>query len=702
MGTVYLAGQVRPVERRVALKVIRSDVLDRQTRLRFDAERIALARLSHPCIAQLYEAGETEDGSPYFAMEVVTGTPITTYCDEGRLDLRQRLELFRGVCEGVGHAHHKAILHRDLKPQNIMVTEVDGRPRPKIIDFGIAKAMDQPLVEATLMTQHGMIGTPAYMSPEGVVDSSVVDTRSDVYSLGVLLYELLVGVRPHGRKDDGPLQTIRRILEEEPARPRSKWRSLEPETRQAAAAQRQRADAVLERELRGDLEWIVMKAIAKEPDRRYDTASELAADIGRFLNNEPIEARPVSSAYQLKKFAQRHRGLVVSATLIVGLLIAGVFGTSIGLLRARSEAAAARRAENEAAEVADFVMTMFDQIDPLDAANLGGPRGEGVTALNLLDSGADRARTELQDEPEVQARIFQTLGRVYSSLDSPDKAQPLLEESVAINERLHGPLHVDTIRSQRDLGRLLENMGDYDGAARLYEASMASALTLLGERNPETIRSTQFAAKLLLTRGDVDRARHMLIRNVEIARQVLGDRHPVVADGINALAWSDYSQGDLAEAESRFREVVRYGLDRTEDPEATGVAGAGSPSVAIALNNLAWVLAVQDKIGEAEETIDSALAIMRRTLPPDHWRIANAESILGSIRARQGRFAEAEKLLTESLPVVRESTGEGSPYTRVLLERLADLSQRMGEPIKEQAIRHRWREAGGLGTAPKK
>ncbi len=696
MGTVYLAEQHEPIERRVALKVIINASLDAQTLLRFDAERRALARLEHPNIAHLYDVGSTEDGSPFFAMELIQGTPVTAFCNRNRLNIEARLEIFVKICDGVAHAHQKGILHRDLKPGNILVTKVDGTPIAKIIDFGIAKAMDQPLVEATLQTECGFIGTPAYMSPEIVEGSENVDTRSDVYSLGVILYELLVGVRPLGEAHEAPQQVLRRILDEEPLRPSTRWRSMDPGARGTAAHNLGFDEPLIGKKLKGDIDWIVMKAIAREPEQRYSSAHDLAADITRHLRHEAVEACPESTAYLVRKFVRRNKGLVVSLCAILILLLAGIAGTSIGLLQARrssalarTEAASARQAEAEAGLVSEFLISLFEDVDPLDAKRLDVPHGENVSARQLLDRGTQRIRQELQEQPQLRATLLRTLGRVYSSLDLPNEAHPLLEEAVELTSELHGELHIETIQSQRDLGRLLENLTDYEGASHLYEQSMQNALDLFGEEHEETIRSTQFAAKLLLTRGEVDRAQPMLARNIEVARQVLGNDDPAVADGVNALAWLHYSRGEYEAAEQRFREAAGFGLARYGQGDADRETLDDNPNLAIAYNNLAWVLVLRNKIDEAEETIEAAMGAMRRTLPAAHWRIANAESILGAIRTRQGRFDEAERLLLESLPKVRESTGERSPYTRVLLERLIDCYERWNKPQRAEKYRQR-------------
>jgi serine/threonine protein kinase len=345
MGTVWVAEQSAPVKRRVALKVIKPGMDSRQVLSRFEAERQALALMDHPNIAKVYDGGMTDEGRPFFVMEYVKGMPITEYCDHARLSIADRLKLFVPVCQAVQHAHHKGIIHRDLKPSNILICLYDGQPVPKVIDFGLAKAMHQPLTEHTLYTAHGlMVGTPLYMSPEQAeLNNLDVDTRTDIYSLGVILYELLTGTTPLEKlqfKDAAFQEILRLIKEVEPQRP-----SLKISTSlslPSIAAQRNLEPAQLSRTVRGDLDWIVMKSLEKERSRRYETATSLAHDIERFLDNEPVQARPPSTAYRLRKFTQRNKAAVTAGLLIAASLL---LGTAISTWQAIRATAAERRSQ---------------------------------------------------------------------------------------------------------------------------------------------------------------------------------------------------------------------------------------------------------------------------------------------------------------------------------------------------------------------
>ena len=341
MGIIYLARQKQPIQRQVALKVVKAGMDSKQVVARFEAERQALALLDHPNVAHVYDAGMTKDGHPYFSMEYVSGPPITEYCDRQKLSIEDRLRLFIQVCEGVQNAHQKGIIHRDLKPSNILVSTENGKPLPKIIDFGVAKALTTPLTEHTLFTEQGqLLGTPEYMSPEQAeLTRHDIDTRADVYSLGILLYELLTGALPFGRdvlKRAGFTEILRIIREEDPLRPSARLSSLGTESSHTADSRKTSLN-LLPRRVRGDLDWIVMKALEKDRNRRYGTAAELAADIGRHLNSEPVQAGPPTVSYRLSKFVHRHRVGVLATSLAVAALTAGSIVATCGLLKARQE-----------------------------------------------------------------------------------------------------------------------------------------------------------------------------------------------------------------------------------------------------------------------------------------------------------------------------------------------------------------------------
>jgi len=449
MGEVWEAEQTEPVRRHVALKLVKLGMDTESFVARFEAERQALALMDHPCIARVFDAGATPEGRPYFVMELVRGEPIGDYCDAHRLNTRERLELFIKVCEGVQHAHQKGIIHRDMKPSNVLAMEVDGRPVPKIIDFGLAKATSFQLSEHDAHTQLGqMMGTPDYMSPEQAsMTITDVDTRTDVYSLGVMLYELLVGALPFDKRElrsAGIDEMRRKIREQTPPRPSTRVVTA-PET---TSVNRDIEPKALIRRLQGDLDWIVMKAIEKDRNRRYSSASELAADIERHLNKLPVLAGPPSAVYRLGKFVQRHRLGVVAAGVLLVSLLAGIVGTTTGLLRAlRAEQLASQEAER-ATQISTFLVELFEVADPAKA------QGETISARQMLDQGVRRIERRLTEQPVMRARLMATIGSVYRKLGLSSEAAPLLVQSLRTQEDLLGPNHPEVAETLVSLAAL--------------------------------------------------------------------------------------------------------------------------------------------------------------------------------------------------------------------------------------------------------
>lgn len=446
MGEVWLAEQKEPIKRQVAFKLIKLGMDTKEVVARFDSERQALAVMDHPNIAKVFDAGVSATGRPYFVMELVRGVPVNEYCDNRRLSTAKRIELFMDICRAVQHAHQKGVIHRDLKPSNVLISEQDDKPVPKVIDFGIAKAVGYNLTPHTLVTSIGqLVGTPAYMSPEQAERGGFdVDTRTDVYSLGVMLYELLVGAKPLDLKVKAQHAIHEAIRDSQVPKPSTRLTSLGAQ-KGTIAAHRQTTPDQLERELKGDLDWIVLKSIEKDRSRRYDTVNGLAMELRRYLNNEPVMARPPSIAYRTRKFIRRHQTAVLAGCLILLALLGGITAATVGLLRAQRAEALALEEATTAERVSDFMIQLFEVADP------GVARGNSITAREILDEGAARIESDLQDEPAIRARLLHTMGRVYWELGLEQESAKMLEEAVSLRKTTLGDEHPDVAESLRAL-----------------------------------------------------------------------------------------------------------------------------------------------------------------------------------------------------------------------------------------------------------
>jgi serine/threonine protein kinase len=637
MGEVWLAEQKQPVRRRVAIKLIKAGMDTREVVARFESERQALALMDHPAIAKVFDAGSTPQGRPYFAMEYVPGMPITDYCDQHKLTMRQRLELFVAVCDGVQHAHQKAVLHRDLKPSNILVGEVDGKPAPRIIDFGVAKATAQRLTAGTTFTRAGaIIGTPGYMSPEQADSAGVdVDTRTDVYSLGVVLYELLVGVLPLDLSGTPPDQALRRLREEDVPRPSTKLRTLGDRT--GITARNRSADGpTLARQLRGDVDAIALKALEKDRSRRYATPSEFAADIGRYLRHEPVLARRAGAGYRARKYIRRHRlGAAVAATAAVLLLSAAV-AQNFALRRVRRE-------RDRADRIAAFMTGMFKVSDPSAA------RGNSITAREILDKASKDIDTGLSKDPEMQAQMMQTMGGVYDGLGLYSQAQSLFTRAVDIRRRVLGPQSPDTLASMSSLGWILSVQGGpLAEAEKLLRETVDTQRRVLGLEHPDTLRSTHRLASVFYREGRLAEAEKLDREVLDIARRVLGPEHPSTQSSMSNLALVLNDEGRHAEAEKLEREALDI---------RRRVLGPDHPDTLRSMVGLAANLDDQGRYAAAEKLMREVLDIERRVLGPEHPNTLFSLVALAMVLNHQGRYAEAEKLLRETREIQRRVLG---------------------------------------------
>ena len=673
-GSVFMAEQELPVRRKVALKIIKLGMDTRQVIARFEAERQALAMMDHPNIAKVLEAGATETGRPYFVMELVRGVRITEYCDDQKLTPHQRIELFIQVCNAVQHAHQKGIIHRDLKPSNILVTMHDDRAVPKVIDFGIAKATNQRLTEKTLFTDyHQFIGTPAYMSPEQAQMSELdVDTRSDIYSLGVLLYELLTGTTPFDAKQllSQPYSDIQRIIREvEPPRPSTRLSALAEKTLSMMADQRHCDPRHLSRMLHGDLDWIVMKCLEKDRTRRYETAYGLAQDINRHLNNEPISARPPSTAYRLGKLIRRNKLIWFAGASIA---VAGIVGSGVSIWmlfqerQAHLQALAAEklqsqlRVEAEANEqkmkeeaaksrhISKFLKDMLTGLTPSIA------QGRDTTLLReFLDKTSQRIGTELKDQPDVEADLRLTMGTVYQELGSLRQAEEMFRQTLLLRQHFEGNQD-DRAGTYEDLADVLRAEAKYSDAEVASRQALALDVSLHGN---DSLSVARVLATLAISVGEQDRypeAEAMDRESLRIEQKVLGIDDPSDAMTLNSLGQTLKDEDKLVEAEQVHRQALT--IQRK-------VLGPQDPEVAVTLDNLGGVYKSEGKLPDADEMFREGLAI-RRKLPADKQPdVAMSLDNLGQLLRDEGKFAESETLFTEAFTIRRRILGDDHSYT---------------------------------------
>jgi len=680
MGEVFEAEQLEPVRRKVALKLIKRGMESKEVLARFDAERQALALMSHPNIAQVYDAGTTTDGRPYFVMEFIQGVPVTQYCDTNRLTTDERLELFTQICDGVQHAHHKGVIHRDIKPSNVLVKIQDSKPVPQIIDFGVAKAIAQRLTEQSVFTAIGeFIGTPEYMSPEQAEMTELdIDTRTDVYSLGVVLYELLAGAPPFDGTElrrVGFSEMRRRIREDEPPRPSVRLSGLGEEST-TAAKKRRSEPSTLVKQLHGDLDWITMKALEKDRTRRYNSPGELAADISRHLRDEPVLAGPPSARYRVKKFVRRHTLGVAAGVFVVLALILGVAGIALGLVRAREAERVASQEAETATQISDFLIGLFEVSDPSEA------KGETITAREILDQGAGRIRRELNDEPLVQARLMSTMGQVYESLGLYDEAQGLEEESLAIRESELPPDHPDIATSLNLVGTILRERAEYDRANPLFQRSLDIREEVFGPESPEVAAVLNNMALLHVDRGDYEQALALYQRTLAIDQQTLGPDHPDLAGTLSNLAILHARMGELDEAKPLFEQAL-------EIREAA--YGPDHIVVAFSLNNVGAVLKDLGEFQAALPLIERSLAIKEKMLGPDHPDVARTLTNLGTLLQMLGEPERARPVFERSLAITEKMLGPDHPSVAETLINLAFLYFEQGkyaetEPLHQRAL----------------
>lgn len=685
MGEVWMAEQSKPVKRRVALKLIKKDMASREVLARFEAERQALALMNHPNIARILDTGATADGRPWFSMELVPGQPLTTYCDQNRLGIDERLKLFADVCNGLQHAHQKGIIHRDLKPSNILVAIQDGHATPKIIDFGLAKAMEstQRLTELSLFTGIGQIlGTMKYMSPEQAsLDNLDIDTRTDIYALGVILYELLTGSTPlddSTLKSQAVLKVLDMIREQDPVKPSSKLGSSTQEALKAVTGRRRTDSLRLRRVLMGDLDWIVMKALEKDRTRRYESASGFAADIRRYLNKEPVVARPPSVIYRLKKFAQKNRLSVIAASLVVLALVGGITGSTIGLFQAESARKLAVVAQQ--AEAAQRVEAEKQLQRALAAeADAERQRQEAVREREI----AERRRLEAEKNLSFAKKGNEILGSVFSGLDPNAEFNTVSELRKALSNNLQNAISlldesaisdpVSVADMQETLGLSLLGLGELPQAISLLERVKNTRLETQGTVHPQTLTSMNNLAISYEAVGELDKALPLLEESLRLRKEILEPDHPDVLATINNLAMCYESVGQLDKALPMLEETLKLSKSKL---------GLDHRDTLNSMNNLAMGYRADGQLGRAMLLLEETLNLQKSNLGLNHPQTLNCMSNLALVYMDAGHLSKALPLWEETSVLMKENLGFDHPSTLDCINKLAGCYKATDNPEK--------------------
>lgn len=666
-GVVWMAEQSKPISRRVAVKVIKAGMDTKEVLSRFDAERQALARMNHPNIARVLDAGVTLTGRPYFAMELVKGVHITRFGDDQQLDVSARLLLFGDVCAAINHAHQKGVIHRDIKPSNVLVTLDGDKPQVKVIDFGISKAIEGRLTDGTLFTRlEQFVGTPVYMSPEqaglGGLD---IDTRSDIYALGVLLYELLTGVPPFDQATlmQAGYEEMRRIIREvEPLRPSLRLTTQHADQSAPISATRQLTEGRHNRIVATDLDWIVMKAIDKSRDRRYDTAAALADDIGRFLADEPVTAKPPSASYLLSKFAKRHRA-GFQVTCGIGILLVGtvVFSTWQALRATKAEALAGQRmaqavvernakdsalqdarsernakdsALQDAQAVSRLLIEVFQRPDP-------AMDGRKVTVVDALDAASAKLNTALVGQPERLAMLLDVLAGTYEQLGQFQKSLDLQKRALEIRRGHFGLEHPDTLQSMRSTIQSYLRIGQYADARDLAEQELVIRWRIHGSNDEETLKTMRYLATGYFSTGERDKAIATLTEVIKRAGETIGENSQTVISDRWLLAHYYRAAGNDKKADE-----VEKMTSSTISPRSSSHPSNPSDSEYCAMRS------------RYIETTAEKLATSRRELGPSHVKCLELQSLLADQYCQIGQPAKAVPLQEDLVAMNREKYGE--------------------------------------------
>jgi len=721
MSVVYRAERADgQFEQTVAIKLLRG-MLDPEVIQRFRAERHILAALDHPNIAQLLDGGTTEDGRPYFVMEYVDGQPITEYCDEHRLSIEDRIDLFRTVAQTVQHAHRSLIIHRDLKPSNVFVRD-DGTV--KLLDFGIAKVLeagsDHSFAAPSTRTGQQLM-TPEYAAPEQVKGDPIT-TATDVYALGILLYELLAGRRPYALEQRSPYDVVRMVCETDPDRPSTavlKSRGDAPASSTIAEARDTDASR-LKRHLQGDLDAIVLKALRKAPHDRYETAAALADDLKAYRDGRPVQAHTGSWTYRLRKFVQRRRTTVASGTLILLLLLGYAVTLTIQANRIRAE-------RNESEAVTSFLVDLFEGSNPLRP--MRAPQSDTLTLRSLLDRGAERVRTDLNDQPAARARLMSVIGRVYTNTGNYTEADSLLQAALQIRRSQGNAASPEHAWTKQTLAYSHFRQGRYEKAERLYRdalgtyrrydrvdlsrrTSVLNGLALVLDESGHPAKADSIYREIIgLYRTKRDSVPGTYFHNLAIAlehqnqfeaafpmhkkalaafKRQYGTSHPTVANAIARMAFTYQRAGQGAMADSLHRRALAMRRD---------LLPSNHPHLASSLVRFGWLLVQRGQVAEARTKAEEGLSILTSLLPEDHWQIAAARSVLALCDMAEGRFDAAEGPIRAQFEMSRKRFGEQDWRTRIAARALVKLYRTWQKP--DQARRYaQWLAKTSKGEQP--